>query len=130
MEEEHSLSPLAAYEAVMHFATERGEAALRLALHAAVPQSFHPELLHLLKRNFVPEAGDDPAVEADVLFSPLCEEMGRGFFKFDPQVRALLLENLASNYPSKTSSRITKVADFIISYVDHEERNPAASQDQ
>ena len=43
----------------------------------------------LNKRNFVPEAGDDPVVEADILFSPLCEDLGRGYFRFDPQVRAL-----------------------------------------
>ena len=48
------MSPLEAYEALMLFARRRGEGALRLAMHAAVPQSFRPDLLHLLKLNFLP----------------------------------------------------------------------------
>ena len=124
------LSPLEAYEALMQFAKRRGEFALRLAMHAAVPQGVQPELLHLLKRNFVPEAGDDPVVEADVLFSPLCEDLGRGYFRFDPRVRALLLENLAANYAAEPESRIGKVADFLLAYVDHYDRRTSGSQDQ
>jgi len=114
----------------MHFAKRRGEFALRLAMHAAVPQGIQPELLHLLKRNFVPEAGDDPTLEADILFSPLCEELGRGFFSFDPQVRSLLLENLASNYAAEPESRIAKVADFLLAYVDHHDRSTSGAQDR
>jgi hypothetical protein len=125
----NELSPLAAYEELMRFASLRGESALRLAMHAAVPQGVEPELLHLLKRNFVPEAGDDPIVEADVLFSPLCEELGRGYFKFDPQVRALLLENLAFNYADEPEPRIEKVADFLLAYVDHYDRLASGNQD-
>jgi hypothetical protein len=124
------LSPLAAYEELMHFAKRRGELALRLAMHAAVPQGIQPELLHLLKRNFVPEAGDDPTVEADILFSALCEELGRGYFRFHPQVRALLLENLTANYSTEPDSRIRKVADFLLAYIDHHDRSTSVSQDQ
>lgn len=124
------LAPLAAYEELMRFAKNRGEAALRLALHAAVPQGFHPELLHLLKRNFVPEAGDDPTTEVDLLFSPLCEHMGRGFFRFDPQVRILLLENLASNYSSEPTPRVYRVANFLLFYVEHYDRSTSARQDR
>jgi hypothetical protein len=124
------LSPLAAYEELMRFAKLRGESALRLAMHAAVPQGIQPELLHLLRRNFVPEAAGYPALEADILFSPLCEELGRGYFKFDPQVRALLLENLAANYADEPEPRIEKVADFLLAYVDHYDRLASGSQDQ
>jgi hypothetical protein len=92
-----TLSPLEAYEALMLFARRRGEGALRLAMHAAVPQSFRPDLLHLLKLNFLPRELHDAAAEADVLFSPLCEEVGRGYFEFGPHVRSLLLDNLAAN---------------------------------
>ena len=123
-------SPLAAYEELMHFAKRRGESAVRLAMHAAVPQGFQPELLHLLRRNFVPEAGDDPVLEADILFSPLCEELGRGFFRFYPQVRSLLLENLVSNYATEPEPRIVKVADFLLAYVDHHDRSASGPHDQ
>lgn len=114
----------------MYFARRRGESAVRLAMHAAVPQGFQPELLHLIKRNFVPEVGDDPVLEADILFSPLCEDLGRGFFRFDPQVRSLLLENLASNYAAEPESRIAKVAEFLLAYVDHHDRSTSGAQDQ
>lgn len=124
------LSPLAAYEELMRFANKCGEAPLRLALHASVPQGFHPDLLHLLKRNFVSEAGDDPTTEVDVLFSPICEDLGRGFFRFDPQVRTLLLDNLASNYANEPKSRIYRVANFLLFYVDHFDRSTTGSQDQ
>src|SRR5687767_10348007 len=56
---ERLMRPLEAYETVMRFAAERGEPALRLALHAAVPQSFRPGFLHLLRLNFVPEAAHE-----------------------------------------------------------------------
>src|SRR5437763_5741632 len=124
------LSPLAAYEELMRFAQKRGEAALRLALHASVPQGFQPELLHLLKRNFVPAAADDPTTEADVLFSSLCEDLGRGYFQFDPQVRTLLLDNLAANYSAEPVSRIYRVANFLLFYVEQADRSIAGRQDR
>ena len=123
------LSPLAAYEELMRFAKKRGEGALRLALHASVPQDFQPELLHLLKRNFVPEAADDATAEADVLFAPFCEDMGRGYFRFDPGMRSLLLDNLASNYSSDSVPRVRRVANFLLSYVEHFDRVAPGSQD-
>jgi hypothetical protein len=124
------LSPLAAYEELMRFAKKRGEAALRLALHASVPQGFQPDLLHLLKRNFVPEAGDDPTAEVDTLFSPICEDLGRGYFRFHPHVRTLLLDNLASNYAGEPKSRIARVANFLLFYVEHFDRSTTKKQDQ
>src|SRR6185369_599414 len=124
------LSPLAAYEELMRFAKKRGEAALRLALHASVPQGFQPDLLHLLKRNFVPEAGDDPTAEVDTLFSPICEDLGRGYFRFHPHVRTLLLDNLASNYAGEPKSRIARVANFLLVYIEHFDRSTTKKQDQ
>lgn len=123
------LSPLAAYEELMRFANRRGGAALRLALHASVPQDFQPELLHLLKRNFVPEAADDPTAEADVLFAPFCEDMGGGYFRFDQQMRSLLLDNLASSYSSEPVPRVQRVANFLLFYVEHAGRVTSGSND-
>src|SRR3712207_3328707 len=101
-----AMGPLEAYEALMLFARRRGEGALRLAMHAAVPQSFRPDLLHLLKLNFLPRELHDPAAEADVLFSPLCEEVGPCYFEFGQHVRTLLLDHLAANYASDRTPRI------------------------
>ncbi|MET0645603.1 MAG: hypothetical protein ABW208_03220, partial [Pyrinomonadaceae bacterium] len=125
-----TMSPLEAYEALMLFARRRGEGALRLAMHAAVPQSFRPDLLHLLKLNFLPRELHDPGTEADVLFSPLCEEVGRGYFEFGPHVRSLLLDNLAANYATDRTPRIQRVANFLLFYVEHAERRAAGGLDR
>jgi hypothetical protein len=109
------MRPLDAYESVMRFAAERGEAALRLALHAAVPQSFRPELLHLLRLNFVPEAAWEN--EADVLLAPFCEDVGSGYYQLDAEVRRLLLDQLDPTYPEEEGNRIRRVADFLIAYL-------------
>lgn len=124
------MSPVEAYEALMLFARRRGEGALRLAMHAAVPQSFRPDLLHLLKLNFLPRELHDPAAEADVLFSPLCEEVGRGYFEFGAHARTLLLDNLAANYAADRTPRIARVANFLLHYVEHMERRAAGGLDR
>ena len=55
-------TPLEAYETVLLFASERGESALRLSMHAAVPQIFRPDLLHLIRRNFVQNVSNNNLV--------------------------------------------------------------------
>ncbi len=115
-----ALSPLEAYQALLRFARQRGENALRLALHAAVPQSFRVELLHLLRLNFLPEAANDPAVEADVLLASFCEDIGGGYFQFDPEVRQLLLENLDPSYAGGTDSELQRVARFLLYFIDQQ----------
>lgn len=130
MKSPSTLSPLEAYEALMLFAQRRGEGALRLAMHAAVPQSFRPDLLHLLKLNFLPRELHDASTEADVLFSPLCEEVGRGYFEFGPHARTLLLDNLAANYAADRTPRIRRVANFLLHYVEQMERRAAGGLDR
>jgi hypothetical protein len=124
-----NMSPLEAFNRVMLFARTHGEAAVRLALHAAVPQSLRPELVHLLRLNFVPEVGNRHDIEADVLLSPLCEDLGNGYFQFDPQVRSLLLDNLATNYADEQVSRVERIAKFLISYTSQAEYTSRAHQD-
>src|SRR5215216_337858 len=113
------MGPQEAYEELIRFARARGEGALRLAMHAAVPQTFRPELLHLLRLNFLGREFHSPSVEADVLFSPLCEDLGGGYFQFDPQVRTLLLDNLATTYAGE--ARLSVVANFILTYIEQQE---------
>ncbi len=124
-----NMSPLEAFNRVMLFARTHGESAVRLALHAAVPQSLRPELLHLLRLNFVPEAGNRYDIEADVLLSPLCEDLGNGYFQFDPQVRSLLLDNLATHYASEPVSRVERIAKFLLSYIGQAEHTSRAHHD-
>lgn len=120
-----SMGPEIAYEALIRFASANSEVALRLAMHAAVPQAFRPDLLHLLKLNFIPKHSADPlyadvykTAEADVLLSTICRHIGSEFFEFDPEVRRLLLDNLVINYAEEPRSRIHSVANFLLTYAE------------
>src|SRR5690348_9586537 len=105
------MRPVEAYESLMSFVAERGEGAFHLALHASVPQSFRPDLLHLLRLNFLPDL--PPYVEADVLFAPFCEDIGGDYYQFDPEVRSLLLSHVDSTFPEEKGERIRRVANFL-----------------
>jgi hypothetical protein len=124
------LSPLEAYGTVMRFARDCGEWPLRLAMHASVAQSFRPVFLHLTKLNYLPEAAADPSVESDVLLAPFCREIGAGYYDFDPRVRALLLDNLQSEYADDARSRLRSVAAFLMSYLEAQERSIDSTQDR
>src|SRR5687767_13583958 len=110
----HALDPLEAYEEVMRFAARRGPCALRLALHAAMPQVLRPELLHQLRINFVPESVIDLAVEADVLFAPFCADLGNGYYQFDAAARRLLLQELDPTYRDLPGLRSHRLASFLV----------------
>ena len=124
------MDPRRAYETVKHFATSRGEVALRLAMHAAVPQTLRPDLLHVIKRNFVLEAFDEPSVEADVLFSPLCNHLGGGYYQFDEEIRQLLLDNLAVTYSYEPVLRVHRVAELLLEYIEQVERQSDSSKNR
>jgi chromosomal replication initiator protein len=124
------MRPLEAFDALTRFAQRRGEAALRLAMHAAVPQSFRPELLHLIRLNFVPEAAEDAAVEADVLLAPFCENLGAGYFQIDSEVRHLLLDHLGHVYANEPVLRAVRVANLLLAYVDQTERSSLSANDR
>jgi hypothetical protein len=122
--------PLRAYELVMRFASRRGEAAIRLAMHAAVPLVLRAELLHLIRLNFVPEAAQDLAIEADVLFAAFCEDIGNGYYCFGSNARLQLLQGLDPAYPDEPIPRSAQVAGFMLDYLDHEDRDVRTSTDR
>lgn len=122
--------PLKAYQLVMAFAARRGEAALRLALHAALPQVLRADLLHLLRLNFMPESVGELAIEADVLFAPFCEDMGNGYYRFAANARLQLLQGLDPAYRGEATVRSVQVARFMLVYLDHEQRNVRAGSDR
>jgi hypothetical protein len=124
-----TLGPLEAYEQVMGFAFARGEMALCLAMHAAMPQVLRLDLLHLLRLNFVSEAIDDPAVEADVLFAPFCESLGNGYYRFDAHARQHLVKQLDPHYRAEHGQRSRRVASFLLSYFDEQLRVTAETND-
>ena len=127
--ETQGLGPLDSYQELTVFARRCGESALRLAMHAAVPQSFRADLLHLLKLNFLPDAARDPAVEADVLLADFTEDLSGGYYRFDTEVRRQLLDRLDAAHPQPDGSRLQRVARFLAGYVAREEEKLEASAD-
>jgi hypothetical protein len=123
------LSPLQAHDAVMRFARVRGEATLRLALHAALPQVLRPELLHALARNFTAGAGADAATETDVLLGAFTRPLGNGYFEFDPEARLRLLWQLDPAWPDDLEPRSLQVADFLLAWLERERRRTRADTD-
>ena len=99
-----------AWQRARSFARRFGEPHVRLAMHAAVPIGLTPELLHLIRVNFVPST---PWVsEADLLLSPLCTDVGGGFYEIDTELRALLVEELQRDNDFGPK-RVREVADFL-----------------
>src|SRR5205814_1201599 len=124
-----AFGPLEAHRRVMTFSSREGENALRLALHAAVPQVLRPELLHLLRLNFVSDALDGDALEPGVLFAPFCEDLGNGYYRFDRNVRLQLLGHLDPTYEQDMVLRSRQVAGFLLAYFDQQTRNVASGAD-
>lgn len=95
---------------VLAFSRRFGRETTALAMHAALPLGLSPELVHLLRVNFVPRA---PWIaEADLLLSPLCMEAGGGMYEMDPDVRELLLAEMART-PALGPARQRQVAQFL-----------------
>ena len=98
------------------------EAHFYFAQHAAFPLALTPDLLYRLRENFQRTSNDEqldiPWVAiADLLLSPLCEEVDSGYelYEMDVTVRAQLLKELQAN-PNFGDARIRELADFLQSY--------------
>jgi diguanylate cyclase (GGDEF)-like protein len=85
-----------AQDRIDDFQQKHGAAALRLARYAALPVALNPDLLHLLRINFLLDVANSPdhTDEADLLLSPLCREIEDGLYEMLPEVRSILLRNL------------------------------------
>jgi Sigma-54 interaction domain len=104
-----------AWQRARSFARRFGEPHVRLAMHGAVPIGLTPELLHLIRVNFV--VGTPWVAEADLLLSPLCRDVGGGFFEMDEELRGLLVEELQRD-PDFGPGRLQAIADFLGAWAD------------
>ncbi len=98
---------------------------LDLACHAALPVALNSELLHLIRLNFFyanEQAGVharlDYTVEADLLLSPLCREIGEDLYELLPEVRLELLKRLYSRYPGNIRGLSVLIAHYAKSCAD------------
>jgi hypothetical protein len=118
------LDPIQAYDQVMLFAQRQDRETVLLAMHAAVPEAIRADLLHLLRLNFMPMAPH--ITEAYVLLSDICRDIGGGYYQFDPEVRRVLIDSLIENYDDENESelgpRLLRVARFLLSYAQHQEK--------
>jgi tetratricopeptide (TPR) repeat protein/predicted MPP superfamily phosphohydrolase len=104
-----------AREQVLVFARRFGEMHATLAMHAALPLGLTPELLHLIRINFVPDA---PWIaEADLLLSALCQQAGGDLYEMNSDVREFLIEELQSD-SGLGRARINQVAEFLSLYAE------------
>jgi DNA-binding NtrC family response regulator len=104
-----------AWQRARSFARRFGEPHVRLAMHGAVPIGLTPELLHLIRVNFV--TATPWVAESDLLLSPLCRDVGGGFFEMDEELRGLLVEELQRD-PDFGPRRLRDVADFLGAWAD------------
>lgn len=91
-----------ARERVRVFHEQFGRAHLFFAQHAAFPLALTPDLLYRLWANFQRTAEGKKLslpwiAVADVLLSPLCEEVSHELYEMDVAVRAELLAGLQAN---------------------------------
>lgn len=106
-----------AYNQILNFARRFGEHHITLAMHSALPIGLTPDLVHLMRINFVRPA---PWIaEVDLLLSPLCREVGGDFYEMDLLTRELLLDELKSDVLFGPK-RLTEVAEFLYVYAGRE----------
>jgi hypothetical protein len=110
-----ALSPSLAERRIRQHEDRFGVAHVLLAAHAALPVVLDARLLHLLRINFFVDVLDPLpwTAETDLLFSPLCTDLGDGLYEIEPVTRSLLLERLAS---AEGTQRVREVASLLWQY--------------
>lgn len=101
------------------FARRFGAEHAKLALYAALPLGLTPDLVHLLRINFVP--GAPWIAEADLLLSSLCREAGGDFYEMDERVRELLLDEFVTD-ENFGIVRLRRAAEFLYVYAGRAQR--------
>lgn len=105
-----------ALDRILEFVQPHGEAYATLCMHAALPLGLTPDLLHIIRYNFVREA---PRIaEADLLLSPLCQSVGAGYFQMRSAVRDLLIFDLSSDLDFG-KRRVRQIGELLLGYVQH-----------
>jgi|688.fasta_scaffold111040_3 formylglycine-generating enzyme required for sulfatase activity len=116
-----ALTTAEAYDALSSFASSYGPDPLLLLLHASVPETLRPDILHLIQINFL--AGPaDPSREADVLFAPFTTCLGGDYYRIDAQVRWHALALLRSLYREESRGREVRVAELLWCHLEQLER--------
>ncbi|MBC6478461.1 MAG: hypothetical protein GDA56_12450 [Hormoscilla sp. GM7CHS1pb] len=121
------MRPEVAHRRIESFAKRFGEAPLHLCYHGAFPLALTPNLLYCLwanfKRDIHGQVLEIPWVAvADLLLSPLCDEVGEELYEMDGAVRNLLLARLKEN-SRFGEKRINELSEFLLAYVQQQLRS-------
>ncbi len=111
-------SPEEAIEKYVSFENSFGSLHSLLACHAAFPLFLTPELINLIRINFLDNENIPWIAESDFLLSPLCSSIGEGIYKVDQSAREIMLIDLQNRY-SFDSNYVYKLASFLQSYVEN-----------
>jgi hypothetical protein len=105
-----------AVQEIVSFERLFGEGHFLLACHAALPSLLTPELLHLIRLNFLDQKRPFvPAIaEMDFLLSPLCRPADDSLFEVEPMIREALLFELEDRYGWL---RLQEIANFLLQYL-------------
>jgi hypothetical protein len=114
---EQWLSSELAVREVLAFERRFGSKHLLLACHAALPLILTPELLNLIRINFLEEEQIPWVAEVDFLLSSLCRPIDEGLFEVEPSVREVLLVELENQYGFE---RPFELAKFLQVYLVHQ----------
>ncbi|KST66732.1 tetratricopeptide repeat protein [Mastigocoleus testarum] len=109
------LPPEYAVREVVAFERRFGKKHLALACHAALPLILTPELVNLIRINFLDTEDISWIAESDLLLSPLCRPIQEDIYEVEPCVREVLLVELEEKFPWR---RPFQLAEFLHFYLD------------
>jgi len=106
---------------ISDFRRRFGEGHFYLACHAALPIALTPDLLYCLWANFQQDCHGTPLeipwiAVADLILSPLCEEVGYALYEMDAIIQQELMRSLQSN-PHLGQMRVKELANFVLAYI-------------
>src|SRR5256885_11334868 len=115
------MRPDIAKRLIASFAKRFKQPHLYFAQHAAFPMALTSDLLYRLWVNFRRDTKGEmlniPWIAvADMLLSPLCNEVGHELYEMDVTVRTELLNALKAN-PDFAQRRINELSDFLLDYI-------------
>ncbi|NEO53435.1 MAG: 5'-methylthioadenosine/S-adenosylhomocysteine nucleosidase [Okeania sp. SIO3B5] len=109
------LSPENAVGEVVRFERRFGEKNLNLACHCGLLLILTPELVNLIRINFLDEENIDWIAESNFLLSSLCRPLQEGVYEVEPCVREVLLVELEKKFGWQ---RPFELAEFLWFYLE------------
>jgi CHAT domain len=118
------MNEAAARRRVESFRRRHGDPHFDLACHAALPLALSPDLLYRVWANFQRDSTGAPlgipwVAVADLLLSPLCQEVGDELYEMDEAVRSVLLDHLGTD-DRFGPSRLRQIAAFLDLYIEQQ----------